>query len=109
MSRHVWRQDSSPAPRWAWPCTAAARGRRLRGRAAAYAGVALYRERQRVYTRQVEKHAHLPWCQRLGAPEGAVVARKSSFENTSEGDEQEKRLSIGFYGGKSSAYTVVRV
>ena len=24
MSRHLWRQAASPAPRWAWPCAAAA-------------------------------------------------------------------------------------
>ena len=52
--------------------------------------------------------ARARWCQRLGDPGGEVVSRKSSFSNTSEGDDQEKKLSIGLYGGKSSGYTVVR-
>ena len=55
QSRHALGGARLPLlpPRWAWLCAAARQGRRLRGRAAAHAGVALYRQRQRVYTQQV--------------------------------------------------------
>ena len=40
------------------------------------------------------------WCQRLEAPEGAVFSRKSPFENTSEGDEQEQKAVQRLVWGK---------
>ena len=48
------------------------------------------------------------WCQRLGDPGGEVLSRKSAFENTLEGDDQETKLSRSFYGGKSASYMCVR-
>ena len=65
---------------WAWFCTG-------RGNAS-------------ILRRPRSEPANPHWCQRLEDPEGEVVSRRSAFANTSEGDDQEQKLSRGFLGEK---------
>ena len=61
-------------PRWAWPCAAAFHCKRLRGRTAAYAGVALYRQRRTVYAQHIGKY-----LSSLGKLDN-IVTPKEGFE-----------------------------
>ena len=106
-----WRQAAPPAPalglamRGCRPREAAARqDRSVRRRGTVQA------EATRLYSAGLgASQRALTGASVSGIPEGRLYQEKAPSQNTSEGDDQEQKLSIGMHGGKNAGSTVVRL